>query len=430
MDGDVQVCSLGVGNVETVNKNTYIIYTKHKLKQGYGVNLILDSVVEDGLVKVERKLDVDVKINAFVDKNLECTLKCGEVETKYVSNVVLESAKNCPTSASEIETQFSKLGDTCFVVKGCSVKTNDVFIPKSVLNNFRREAIEKLQNDIINFNEKSIKATINTQKEKVLEVINKKQKENKLPNIIVVNEKNFGALNECKEEVKDCLIVLSPTTYNFKTFDEFAKTFSDCNLGINLPIIANHFDLKIIDKILEKHKNFVVVSNNVWGLAYAKTHKVIAGIGMNVFSDYSIFHLNKLGVCGEVLSIEQQLDRIKNSSVLVYALGFVPLMTFAHCPYKTINGTTCKNCSYKEGLVFGDVSGNKFPIRRHAISQCYFELLNSKLINVVGQTKQPQFLDLRELNDVVLTKLFGNGLNKKQKVLAAESLGKLFSAVK
>ena len=429
LDGGVQICSLGVGNVEAVGKDIYIIYTKHKLKSGFKVNLILDNAVESALVLKERKIPFSVKISAMKDKKLQCVMQSGDVTESFVFDAVLEGAKNCPTSEEEIKTQFSKLGDTHFELNECKVETNGVFVPKSVLNNFRREAVKKLQNTIVAHNEQNIKAKVKTNYENLLHIIDE-QNNNKLPDIIVCNEDNLKTLSKFKEKFKNNIIILSPTNYNLKIFDDFEKEFKGYKLGINLPIIANYKDLKVFDQILDNHKEFYVIANNIWGIAFAKTHKVIAGIGMNVFSDYSIFHLNKLGLIGEVLSIEQQVNNIKANNVSVYSLGFVPLMTFAHCPYKTINNSNCKNCTFKKGLVFSDVSKNNFPIRRYTISQCYFELLHTKLINCLGEVKNSKYIDLRELDEKQLASVLSSDLNTKIKLAKNETLGKIFASVK
>ena len=203
-------------------------------------------------------------------------------------------------------------------------------------------------------------------------------------------------------------------------------------MGINLPNLANNKDTHILDEILNDNKDFYVVSNNLYGLSYISSHKVIAGIGMNVFNNFSISYLQKLGVSAFVVSIEQQKENINDiESHFVYALGYVPLMTFAHCPYKTINENSCKNCSFKEGLNFFDVKNNPYKIYRYKMSQCYFKLLHSHLVNNIGYTNYKQYINLNGLTENEI-KLAFEAIEKNKKISLSprDIFGKLNHQVK
>ena len=433
LNNGVQVCSLGVGNVEILSNNTYAIYTKHKIKQGFGVNLILDFATESKLVEQTKKLGISIKIDAFCGKKLECCLTFGDVCAKFVSDVDLQQAQNCPTTKQQIVEQFSKLGDTHFVLDKIEVNTDNVFVPKSVLNNFRREATKKLEECIVLNNEKQIVAKIDQKMIKIFEKPTTNQTINSnFDDIVVFDETQTDFLLKNKELFKNKLLAFSPSTFNTKCVDTVCKKLKDFSLGLDLPIIANYLDMQNINEILQKHKNMFVVSNNIYGLNFLDSRKVFAGIGMNVFSDYSISFLNSLGVLGEVVSVEQQLDKITTKqNIWFYTLGFVPLMTFAHCPYKTINCTTCNECTYKSGLKFFDVLDNQFGVRRYVLSQCYFQLQNSTLTNAVSKNILHQFWDLRGFDEDKLKNLeIALTTNPKQKIHKSESFGKLYSAVK
>ena len=430
LDKGTQICSLGVGNVEKIDNNTFNIYTKHKIKKDYAVYLILDSVAEQKLIDVNKKIKINATINALANNNLSCTLTCGNVSVDFCSDFVLQPAQNCPTQKEEIAIQFAKLGDTYFEVENCTVTTNNVFIPKSVLNNFRRNAILKLEEHIVLHNQQNITAAIdNNAIKEVLSFKAKQTQQNKFSNIFVINEDNFSfAKNKLS---KDCIVVLSPQQYNKNVVQKFLDEFKGFKVGLNLPIIANHKDLIMLDDIINQNKDLVLVSNNIYGLHYTNTHQVIAGLGMNVFNNYTIQFLKDLGVSACLLSIEQQLSNITMlKNLYVYSLGYVPLMTFAHCPYKTIYKNTCKTCKFTKGLKYTDVSGNVFNIERYQISQCYFELLNSKLINNLGSVDAQKYIDLRYLTETQVDKVLESVLtNKKVKISSQEILGKIFKAV-
>lgn len=432
LDNGTQVCSLGVGNVEKTGKNTYTIYTKHKLKKGYVVNLILDSVAEESLLQTTKKIAIDVQVFAEVGKPLKATLSTGGVVVTFVSDFVPEEAKNAPTTMQEIFTQFGKLGDTNFVLNNFSAEVGNVFIPKSVLNNFRREAVLQLQNEIILNNQKDINAKVNDKKiDEVGKKVPKAKFNKAFDNIIVVNEDSLQTIVTQQNKLKNCLIALRPNEYTTQVVDEFVSKLKGIPLALDLPIIANYLDLQVLDKILNKHKNIYIIANNIYGMFYTSSHPTIAGAGMNIFNDYAVKFWQDFGCVGCVLSVEQQLDKINQKNVYVYSVGYVPLMTMAHCPYKTIWENDCSNCKYQKGLVYKDVHGNNFAIRRTKLGQCYFELLHSRFINNLGHHNGAHFVDLRELNnaqaEIVLQSLC---TNTKCKVTPHDILGKIETSVK
>ena len=428
-DGDVEVGSVGVGNVDSLKNGVFQIYTKRNIKPNSDVNLILDSKMEENLLKKRKKVVFSAKIFANTQKPLSVLFDCGGKTYKYESNIVPEKARTAGLTEEDIAAQFSKLGDTIFETSNIQVSTDGVFLAKSVLNNFRREATSFLIEQIIKENEKNVCAKVDEKAVKDYKNFCECQKtETPFSNICVVNENNQNFVFPNKQT----LYVFNPQNFTKQNVLLFKEKFDGFFVGINLPNLANNKDTHILDEILNDNKDFYVVSNNLYGLSYASSHKVIAGIGMNVFNNFSISYLQKLGVSACVVSIEQQKENINDiESHFVYALGYVPLMTFAHCPYKTINENSCKNCSFKEGLNFFDVKNNPYKIYRYKMSQCYFKLLHSHLVNNIGYTNYKQYINLNGLteNEIKLA-LEAIEKNKKISLSPRDIFGKLNHQVK
>lgn len=428
LNGKKQMFSLGVGNVEPLKNNTYNIFTKHKIQVGFDVNLILDSKFEEKLLEKTKKINFSAQIFAFSEKPFSCKLKSGNVEIEFFGPV-LEKAKQNPTTKNEIENQFKKLGGTDFCLDKIEVFCNEVFIPKSVQNAFRRDATNLLLEKIVEFNEQKIDVKPNIENIKNFEKFKSKNNPNLTKNILIFDEENFEILRQNKNVLKNCILIFSPQDFLKTNFDKFEKEFCECEIGLNLPIVANKHDIILIKNILSTHKNFWVVANNLWGFCFAKTHRTVAGFGMNIFSDFSKQTLENLGAKICELSIEQELKNIE-TNVMVYGLGYLPLMTFAHCPFKTINHNSCQNCSFEKGLSFWDINKNKFAIRRIKLSQCYFELLNSRLVNCLGLFENKMVLDLRNLEEQNIKKVLNNLFeNKKIKLDFNETTGKIFEQI-
>ncbi len=428
-DGEIEVQSLGVGNVDVLGGGKYQIYTKKKLKPNLDVNLILDYKMEDELLKTTKKLVFSAEIFANAQKPLSVNLKYNNKTYEFVSNFLPEKAKTSKTEVEEIKTQFSKLGQTHFALDEIKVFCDDVFLPKSVLNNFRREAIEFLNNQIIFENEKQIKASVCEENIKnYLSLMETKNVSVPFKTICVVNEENMDYVTKSP----DILFAFEPQNWNEVAVQSFIEKFKGFCVGIVLPNLVNGKDAKLFDQILDNNKNLFVISNNLYGMSYAKTHNVICGIEMNVFNDFTISFLQKLGAKACVISIEQQKENIKSfENNFCYALGYAPLMTFAHCPYKTVNGGSCENCSYDGKLTFFDVKNNAHRIVRRRLTQCYFTLYHSHLTNNLGYINSLKYIDLNLLSESQIKLVFDALLsNKKVRLTNKDVFGKLNHQVK
>ena len=70
------------------------------------------------------------------------------------------------------------------------------------------------------------------------------------------------------------------------------------------------------------------------------------------------------------------------------------VMTFCHCPYKTVKGNNdCKNCKFDNELSFKN-NDREFKVRRIKIKNCYFELVFPREIKTTK--KDGRFIDLRK----------------------------------
>jgi hypothetical protein len=89
--------------------------------------------------------------------------------------------------------------------------------------------------------------------------------------------------------------------------------------------------------------------------------------------------LKKLSVKDIVSSIEKWCPTIPNT--YKFTSGKLPLMTFAHCPVKTLHGyNDCANCKFINGLTL--MGKDKFFIIRQKIHNCYFTLFDCKDVNL------------------------------------------------
>ncbi len=374
-DGYVEKASLGIGEPTKVGDNLYKIVSKTKVKAGWQVNLIFDAALEGEVAKKVRTLSIDMSVNALVGKPLqiEVSAKCGDKVIAVVlsSDTPLERALNAPMSEDALCEQCSKVGDSGFAVEKCSVNTDGVFVAKSVLNALRRDALATLKEKIIEFYEPKECVFDKSVASEFLAIERECESINDVNLHYVTSEDLRGSVFVKKGEK----VVLCPSVY---TVAEICRMLSLLDLqmeevALELPPIANGDDLEVIDNLLEELAGLkTLVSENIYGLSYAKRgYSVIAGCGHNASNTYAIYALKELGASAVCLSLEAGGDV---PSPLPRANGGkMPLMTFAHCPYKTLFDNDCTKCSYKEGLTLTREK-KVYSVRRVRVAQCYFQL--------------------------------------------------------
>lgn len=366
------ILSMGVGNVENTS-DKYIVYGKNYIQNGTKVYMSLDGEFERSVRDYSRRRKVDIQFEGYIGNRSKLILSSGSVSVTCYGDVC-EQGKNKVISKDVIIEQISKWDNDIFVLGDCDIDIEDIYMPLSKINELRRSAIALLKEKIL-LSEYKYNYSKND-----LPIISD---ENNLPydNIIMGDE----SFTDWKKLSDFGAFVLSPTEYSLKVIKSFInklKKHSPIDVIINLPIIAMSGDLKIIDMIIDNFKNeCMFMGNNIYALSYIDDGaKIIGGYNLNIINSYSASKYLSLGVVSLTSSVEKIFSRIKNSYKYT---GKTTLMTFAHCPHKTLNKNDCANCSYSKTLMLSGVSGS-YKIRRYKISKCYFELVDDRLVSSSG----------------------------------------------
>lgn len=370
-DKDVEKASLGVGQANKAG-GTYSVVSKTKVKPGWQVNLICDAKKDKIALSEQRYVPIDISVVAKAGKPLEMTASAttrNGVVSVTKAAATLEKAQNAPTDANDISASCSKTADSGFSVRECVVDTDGVFAPKSVINALRRDVLCALKEEIINANSPK-KVGIN--QEKIDEYLAMKFENVKAERLFVARENEYGDFAKKGEKTAIYPSVYSATAVK-RLIDEYDLDESEVALG--LPIIANGKDIAAIEKLLaDMPKIKTLVSHNVYGLYFArKGYEIVAGQGHNIANGYAVLAAEQLGAHAYEPSLEYR-DFAAHDTIKRYAPSKdIALMTFAHCPYKTIYGNDCKNCRYK-----GDISVSRekrsYVIKRTRVAGCYFGL--------------------------------------------------------
>ena len=371
-DRDVERASLGVGNPKQVGKGLWSFVTKTAIKPNWTVNLTLDSETEKAVLAKTRYLPINLAVSALSGKPLtvKAWAEVGGEKVEYTARSAspLEKATNIPTGEQEIALQCSKVADSGFEVIGVDVDTDGVFLAKSVANSVRRDALAGLKDAIIAVNERDIKAEPILDIAATLADIEPQAGDSSVIKCKRVETESGSTLIRKGEKV-----VLAPNDYHTSEVQRVLEEL-DLNAGevwLQLPIIADGDDIKVIEKTLLDIRFSGVISENLWGLNLVKDGmEVVAGAGHNIANRFAVQAVKELGAAAFASSIEYQqdggLDRVEIE-------GEIPLMTFAHCPFKTIYGNDCNKCAYKGGLILKR-ERHEYVVRRICIAKCYFQL--------------------------------------------------------
>ena len=314
----------GKGNLSfsAVLKNINVgdkVYRTTDKSQMDEANIIIESDNFKHLLNLNCIIDYDKKIKFRINSNYN-----EKLNLEYISDYLVEKAKNSETKESDIIKALSKTGGTVFKFENINIIINfeKPFIPVKVLNEARRSIINSLEKILIQ--NRKIDYDKNIFKEKI-----------EYPNTNL----KVAIISDINHKVKDYdKIILFPKIYDTDIQKFFNEGLID---GIILPHITFDKDIELIKNIVSK--DMIVICNNLGQIEALLGECVIwAGIGMNTINNKTVDFLYKLGVSTVISSIEAG-KKLKNT--ISIKRGFIPAMNFAFCPKSIAIG--CDKCKEK-----------------------------------------------------------------------------------
>ena len=335
-EGFVEKNTLTLFDIKEVGKNLYRATTPQNVENGLDVNLIIDASKND-VENFTRKIKINLKIQAVAGKNLRAEFVLNN-KTYIVEGDKCEEAQNQPLNQDEIINNFSK---NPYFSPRLFIESNNAFVPKQKLNEFRRNVYEKIY---------EIKTKNNIDKLSKIKIDT---------SVLTKRFDDFEITENSSEIYHNKNVIYSPEIYEIDDIKNFVSNCKKQNKipYLDTPIFALKKDIEILKNIIEKtHIN--IVANNYYALAFP-TQKV-AGAGLNVFNNISA---NVLGVPTVGAECE------------VFPKMQAPFMTLRHCPMKSNMGANCSNCPYHEGFSYQMENGKKMFLKRKKLCSCTFYLV-------------------------------------------------------
>ena len=314
------------------------------------------------------KIEVELKIEE--NKPISLTLFDGENKVCAFGNIP-QTAQNRAITTEDAIKSISKFGSTAYIESGIDAKVDDgLFVPKSELNELRRNACEMLDGKRSEIKHLPTDAEFEFTKEKCNKI--------KKPQIYV----RLESKEQIPSDLSGISAVIVPLEKDFKLIENVRNI-----VEIPRGIVSE----KAIEKRLEEYreKGFkTALCGNIAAVEIARNmgFEIMADTGLNIFNSYSLKSAKELGISSVVVSSELLLENINSLACDIpkglISYGKIPLMLFKNCPIK--NGINCEECNGRNTIT--DRKGIEFPIR---CRMGYSELLNS--VPIMLSDKQSLF---------------------------------------
>lgn len=447
-----------IGKVTSYDGKRYIeVSNKSELNIGDGIEIwnnentppstIISEIEGNKIGRIHGNIHVGDKVYKTSDKNLmkiaresfsrnfikksninmSVTIKkdepiCFEINgMHYNSDTIPDMAQNKPITKEKVIEQLSKTGDTPFKIENLDLTLDEnLFLPISTLNDLRRNALKSYEEFILNnVHDKVIK--------KPLEA-NFKRSSKQINNVTLC----IRNLSEDYSNLKNVDTIYVPFREVLKNKEKFEKV--PFKKYIMLPTITkNNYDILIKKHVLEFSKicdGFVL--SNIGQLEYFNgiDTDLIANYTFNIFNNYSIDYLSKLGFSKITLSPELTKEQINSlsyaipSELMVY--GAQRVMTSEHCPVGNLIGkfsgsNACsKPCTKNDKFYLKDRLGMKFEVLPDNID-CESAIYNSKITSIESK-------DLK-INSIRID-VTDEPLNEVQKIINTHKSGQKMSGEK
>lgn len=312
----------------------YRITTTQDVPVGATVNLIADYELERSALELKKKREVTIKITAKINQPIkaEVTLNGKTIE---IFGEVCALAKNSPLTVEELKANFAK---SVYFNADIIADLENVFMPKNLLNQFRRNVFEKIEEELT----KLYRALLS--KIEILPVV---PKGNEIFSVETVKKADVYFVEEN--------VIYSPETY---VKDDIELFISNCKQKrktpiLNLPNFVLKEDVEMLKEIVE-NSNIIVAVNNPYALLF-NAKKIIGG-GMNIYNSYA----------ADYFGLDYILAENGNFKM--------PYMTMRHCPMKEHLNTTCASCPFKDGYTYKMFNNSTFKLRRTKMTSCTFYL--------------------------------------------------------
>jgi len=348
-------------NVKDININDSITIGRVKgdIKPGQLVYKLQSKILNDSIIptfkenKEYKKINLNCKVYIHKNKPITFEVNCDDKNSIYFgekiivnSDILPMEAINSPISKEKIISNISKTGNTPYEFKNINIDLEDnLFVQIGSINEIRRNALEKLENRIINkyitsrnleFNELQDRHSICFENEDIsinilLNILNKNYDYTKLKNInkLYIPLKYF-ILSNFQEKLTDIC-------NKFNVYIYMPNVLRD-NINIDFDNIITKFNIT----------GFIISSINQIDILKKYKKELVGNFNLNVYNYYTAEELKKIGI--STICITPELNDIDTKKLINNLMIPSELMVYGRIPFMTMNYCVLGNSNkcYKE----------------------------------------------------------------------------------
>ena len=365
----------GAVYVKSYNRG-FIISSKTRLLAGDNVFLTTSAATNALLLSAEKRIKLPLSLRFSVGEN--AIVEGGGVRLQ--SEWIAESALSRPLLSKDVEDCFSKTDSLPLQVEFEKIEIiGDIFLPKSLLNAFRRAFYEKLscvwsgeEREELDYRELRSLKTERICEEK-----------------LAVIASDFSSFENDDIEIA----IYKPDDYSSLRIDGI-KTVR-VEKFVYLPAFSTERDLNAVKAFIKENNLDGVYAENYGAVTFATENgfSLFAGTGFNLTNAVALAELKKFP-CVKYYALSKEIDEKEQKELMgnggfTLSSGDLKLMDFCYCPFEK----SCKTCDKKRVYTLTDENGREFPVRRYqsADGACRFETYNCA--NLIGKGVGNRLLD-------------------------------------
>lgn len=343
-------------------------------------------------------------LRAVPSEPLTLTVSDGESHVTVKSEAVASAQKRAMT-AEDAQRSLGKMGDTPYEMSDCHVETDGAFVPVSVLNAIRRDALEALT-------EARCRAF-------ALE-IGEEQPDDEC--VLPRGEAKAMAIFRTQRQLalarqlagEDARLVWFPEDWRTEALEAALPELPE-GVWLQLPTVCEETTLEMLHGFVTTHARQLggVVLSSVGQLGLDWPVPFGAGQGVPVMNRRAAQCLFEQGCCfvtasSELTGRELQTLLVDQPPIVVPAYGRTQLMLLHHCPARTLLGleqghSDCRMCDLHspdalEGSTLTDRRGFSYPLLRQRLPEgCIVRLMNAVTTDLRSALAQLPYAPLYEL---------------------------------
>lgn len=379
------------------------------------VSINLNKQIEQEISK--EKIKRPIQCNIIVKEKHPITLTIKDIITGITVEeigAIPEKAEKTGLTEERIKEQLSKLGNTVFEIQDIDIELQNKLITSiSNINEIRRTAIQKLEEEILKTFERKTNKHVKT------DTYNVQTKSKTNTKISLCLNKIDETLEYEKIENIDNIYIPLRYFINIKVQEQIKTITRKYNTYILIPTVyKSNYEKIDINTIIENNNIKGIVVSNICQIDQFKGKELIANYTMNVMNDNTAEQLKNIGIKKYTISPEadrEVIETLGNSlekELIVY--GRTRLMITEYCAIGTYKN--CKGMCEGHSFKLKDRMGFEFPIVTDRIN-CNNQIYNSKITSIEWKEFNPDSIridildeNIDEINEIIKTHKAGKRL--------------------